>query len=124
MKPGTTRFLDRAAQAVEAAAALHDEGALDPAAGRAYYAMLYTAKALLNERGLRLRTHAAIEAALFRQWVEPGLLDAECHRWFRDALARRGRHTDDELLSDDVERLIDQARAFLDAVRRLQARDA
>jgi uncharacterized protein (UPF0332 family) len=54
-------------------------GAPDAAAARAFYALLYAAKALLNERGVRLHAHARIAAA-----VDPPLRDA-----LTDAIARR-----------------------------------
>ena len=63
MQPGTDKLQAKAARALAAAEAALEAGAADVAAGRAFYALLYAAKARLNETGLRLRTHARIAAA-------------------------------------------------------------
>ncbi len=53
MKEGTRNLLGKAERAIQAATALlHSVGA-EFAAGRAYYAMFYTAEALLHERDQR-----------------------------------------------------------------------
>ena len=52
MKEETGKFFDKAPDAILAAKVLLKEKALDFAAGRAYYAMFYTAQALLIEMGL------------------------------------------------------------------------
>jgi hypothetical protein len=59
MKPKSRRLLDKAARAIRAAETLLREGDADFAAGRAYYAMFYSAEALLFERGLQFRKHGA-----------------------------------------------------------------
>lgn len=48
MKDTTRQLFDRAADAIEAAEILLNNEKTDIAAGRAYYAMFYTAEALLN----------------------------------------------------------------------------
>lgn len=47
------KLLDKAGRAIHAAETLLREGDADFGAGRAYYAMFYTAEALLAEKGLR-----------------------------------------------------------------------
>ena len=63
MKPGSDKLLAKAERALTAAHAALEGGAPDLAAARAFYAILNAAKVELNERGLRLRTHARIAAA-------------------------------------------------------------
>ncbi|MBI4639227.1 MAG: HEPN domain-containing protein [Candidatus Tectomicrobia bacterium] len=59
MKEETQKLLDKASRAIHAAETLLQEGDVDFAAGRAYYAMFYTAKGLLNEKGLRFRRRSS-----------------------------------------------------------------
>jgi len=59
MKAETERLLDKAEHAIRAAEILLDADEKDFAAGRAYYAVLYVAEALLVEQGKRFRKHAA-----------------------------------------------------------------
>ena len=63
MKENTAKLLDRAQDAIEAADILLTNEKVDISAGRAYYAMFFTAEALLNEIGLDLNTHSAVHAA-------------------------------------------------------------
>jgi hypothetical protein len=114
MQPGTTILLGKARRALAAAEAGLESGAPDAAAGRAFYAVLYAAKARLNERGLRLRTHARIAAAYA---TLPALAGAPPET-VQAALALRAQlATDpDGLDYGDATRLVEQARAFVGAV--------
>lgn len=115
MQPGTDKLLAKATRAVAAADAALDAGAADVAAGRAFYAMLYAAKARLNESGLRLRTHARIAAA----YAALPEVDEAPGEWLDEALALRRRlATDPEGLElAAAEALLDRARRFVAAVR-------
>jgi uncharacterized protein (UPF0332 family) len=53
MKEESGKLLDKAARAIKAAETLLKAGSVDFAAGRAYYAMFFTAEALLLDKGLR-----------------------------------------------------------------------
>jgi uncharacterized protein len=55
MKEETAKLLEKASRAIAAARTLLATGDADFAAGRAYYAMFYTAEALLAEKGRRYR---------------------------------------------------------------------
>ena len=117
MHPGTATLLAKAERAAHAATAALENGAPEIAAGRAFYAILYAAKVVLNERGLRLRTHARIVAALARiDGADATTLSA----WLGDAVARRRSHDTAEPTHEDVtslcaraERAIAIARAHL-----------
>ncbi len=121
MKDESTKLLDKASRAVDAAEVLLAAGQADFAASRAYYAMFYAAEALLVERGLRFRKHGGVHSAFGRELVKTGLVDAKFHRWLLDAFDKR-------LLSDygvealvtarDAREVIDQASDFVDEARR------
>ncbi len=120
MREGTEKFLTKAARAVATAERLLAEGAVDLAAGRAYYGMMYAAKALLNEKGVRHHTHAGVRAALEVHWTTPGALDRKFLLWLQEADARRRCDGVDHAgwVLDDVNRLVERAREFLTAALR------
>jgi len=86
---------EAAAYLVKAEAALEDARVLagaerHPAAiGRAYYAMLHAAQALLVAADVRFRKHAAVHAAFGRELTRRGIIDPMYHQWLIDALAAR-----------------------------------
>jgi uncharacterized protein (UPF0332 family) len=111
VQPGTDKLFAKAARAAAAGAAALDAGAPDVAAGRAFAAMIHAAKALLNEHGLRLRTHAHIAAALQR-FGAAALAD-----WLGAAMTRRRSGDAGELTFDEAAELVERARVFVSAAR-------
>jgi len=109
VRPGTDKLFVKAERAAHAAAVALQAGAPDAAAARAFYAMLYAAKTLLNERGLRLHAHTRIAAALSGD-------DALLRTWLTAAIARR-RSGETEMTLTDAEQLVERARASVAAVR-------
>ena len=95
MTDETRKLLEKAKRALRAAETLQNAGDAEFAAGRAYYAMLHTAQALLRERGFRYRKHAGVHTAFGEHFAKAGLLDAKYHRWLLDAF--------DERLRDDYD---------------------
>jgi uncharacterized protein (UPF0332 family) len=120
MKPGTDKLLERARGAVETAAAARAEGRDAAAAQRAYYAMLYAAKALLNERGLRFLSHARVAEALQIELRGESGLAAEQVQWLADAQRRREEMISDglELTAGEADILLARARDFVRAAER------
>jgi len=122
MKEGTGQLLEKAERAIQAADALLASHGPEFAAGRAYYAMFYTAEALLHERGLAFSKHGALHAAYGKEFTKSGLLDPKFHRWLLDAFAVRLQEDYDAetLVSGErVEEMLEQARTFLAAAREL-----
>lgn len=121
MKEETRKLLDKAARAMRAAETLLQQGDVDFAASRVYYAMFYAAEALLNERDLRFRKHGGVHGAFGEHLAKTGLLDPKFHRWLLDAFDKRiqGDYGVEALLtSEDVVRMIEQAGEFLQEARR------
>jgi uncharacterized protein (UPF0332 family) len=85
VKEGTGRFLEKATRSIEAAEVLLRDGYAEFAAARAYFAMLYTAQALLAERGVAFHKHGSVHTLFGRDFAKTGLLDAKFHRWLLDA---------------------------------------
>jgi len=109
LKPGTDKLLIKAERAARVARLGLDAGAPQAAAGRAFYALLYAAKAILNERGLRPHAHVRIAAALPR---EHGHLREQ----LSDAIARR--RDGEEMEYGEAEDLVERARTCVGDVRR------
>ena len=121
MKSESRLLLSKAERAIRAAEALVQADESDFAAGRAYYAMLYAAEALLFERGLQFRKHSAVHSAIGEQLVRRGVLDARFHRWLLDAFDVRIQAdygVDALITADEAKAVIAQAREFvLEAAR-------
>ena len=122
MKETSEKLLEKASRAVRAAEILLQEGDLDSAAGRTYYAMFYVAEALLFEKGLQFRKHSGVHSAFGEHFAKAGLLDSKFHRWLLNASDKRIQAdygVDAVLSGDDVEVVLVQAREFLGEARRL-----
>jgi len=127
MKDDTRKLFEKAERALRAAQSLLDIGDAEFAAGRAYYAMLFVAEALLYERGQGFSKHGAVQAAFGKEFAKTGLLDAKYHRWLIDAFDMRLQtdyQVDVNVSAPVVETMIEQAREFLAAGRRLLERPA
>jgi uncharacterized protein (UPF0332 family) len=125
MKESTQRLLAKAARAINAAGRLLDGGDADFAAGRAYYAMLYVAQALLNERGLKFRKHGGVHSAMGEHFVKTGLLDVKYHRWLLAAFGRRiaGDYDTEAVITvDEVHEMLVHAGEFLEVGGKLLSR--
>ena len=118
MKEATQKLLDKAARVLKIAERLRAEEDGEFAVGRAYYAMFYTAEALLNEKGHRFRKHSGVHSAFREHFVRNGLLAGKYHRWLLEAFSQRitGDYgIDSDLTAEDAAVLISQAREFLKA---------
>jgi uncharacterized protein (UPF0332 family) len=116
VKPGTDKLLARAARALSVAERALGGGAADIAAARAYGAMIAAAKALLNEKGLRLVSHAAVAAA-FEKHAGADVGEGRAAR-LREVLARRERGGREDVATsfEDARVMVERAREFVAAV--------
>ena len=120
MKEEVRKLLAKANRTLQAAETLLRGGDSESAAGRCYYAMLHAAQALLRDRELRYRKHAAVHAAYGEHFAKTRLLDPKYHRWLLDAFDERLRGDYDIDASFDPESVtkrIEQAREFLAAAK-------
>ncbi len=109
-------LLGKARENLQAAALLRREGFLAIAASRAYYAMFYTAEALLLARGLTFSSHAAVIAAFGREFAKTGLLEPRFHRHLIDLqnLRQSGDYdTDAAVTAEEVDAALQWAQDFL-----------
>lgn len=120
MKEGTHHLLGKAERAIQAAETLLSTVGAEFAAGRAYYAMFYTAEALLHERDLKFSKHGTVHGAYGKEFAQSGLLEPKFHRWLINAFDARILDDYDagSLVSGErVTEMLEQARAFLAAAR-------
>lgn len=121
VKRKTEQLLAKAQDAIEAAELLLRGGKNSFAAGRAYYAMFYTAQALLFERGLEFRKHGGVHAAFGKHFAKTRELDVKFHRYLLEAFESRleaDYGVDIVLRSSAVSEIVQRAREFLAAARR------
>jgi uncharacterized protein (UPF0332 family) len=85
MKAEVAGLLEKAASSRRAAVLLAAQDYLDFAASRAYYALFYTAEALLLAEGLAFSSHAAVIAGFGKMFAKSQRLDPRFHRYLIDA---------------------------------------
>ncbi|HEX5836687.1 MAG TPA: HEPN domain-containing protein [Anaerolineales bacterium] len=120
MKENTAKLLNKPQDAIEAADLLLTNEKIDIAAGRAYYAMFYTAEALLNEMDLDFNKHSGVHAAFGKHFAQTKVLDPKFHRWLIDSFDKRliGDYGVEATLQlDVVAAMIHQAQEFLEAAK-------
>jgi uncharacterized protein (UPF0332 family) len=115
------KLLEKARRAIHAAETLLQHEEVEFAAGRAYYAMFYTAEALLSEKGLHSHRHGGVHALFGQEFIKTGLMDAKFHRFLLDAFDRRLQADygfDIILRAEEVAGMIEQAHEFLREARK------
>lgn len=114
MKPGSDKIVARALRALERAEEHVHGGAPDRAAERAYHAIVYAARALLNESGDRTRSHDEVRSRV--EALSPPAPDR-----LLQALARSvaWRESGEPLDPADAERLVALAGPAVRDVREL-----
>ena len=116
MKTKTEQLLAKAQDAIEAAELLLQAGKNSFAAGRAYYAMFYTAEALLFEKGLEFRKHGGVHAAFGKHFAKTREVDPRYHRYLIEAFESRleaNYGVDIVLSTSAVNDIIQRAEEFL-----------
>lgn len=120
MKPEADRFLEKVGRMLRAAEVLLRAGDAESAVGRAYYAMLHSAQALLREKGMTYRKHSGAHSAYGEHFAKTGVLDPKFHRWMLAAFTLRlkGDYDFEALITPEAaSEVIAQAREFLQTAR-------
>ncbi|HEX3526644.1 MAG TPA: HEPN domain-containing protein [Thermoanaerobaculia bacterium] len=120
MTPEVSDYWLRAVQALRTSEALV-EADPDASASRAYYAAFYAVSALFAFQQQSFTKHTAVEQAVHRDLVKPGLWPVEAGRAFSWLASLRytgdygGR---DHVLPDDAKSAVERARLVLETVRK------
>lgn len=69
-----SELIEKAKDSLDAAKSLFENGFYDFSVGRSYYAMFYTAEAVLLTKNLSFSKHSAVIAAFGKEFVKPAIL--------------------------------------------------
>ncbi|MFB6272642.1 MAG: HEPN domain-containing protein [Salinibacter sp.] len=119
MQEATEDALTRAKNNLDGARRDFEAGDYNRAVSGAYYAMLYAARAALNEAGKAPKSHQGVQHQLWETYVKDGPLDASYHSLLSQAEGER-LDADYELTPsfsvEDAEQWITRAEDFVDTV--------
>lgn len=118
------QLLAKARRSIKAAERLLQDGDYDFAVSRAYYAMFYTAQALLLTREVRRSKHSGVIGAFQETFVKPGDVPERFFHLLRDGFEDRaeGDYGFAEIGREQAEAGIEAARQFVDEMaRRLES---
>jgi len=103
VKKEVQRLLEKADHALEVAKVLEQQGFIQDASSKIYYAMFYAAQALLKAENIEVVKHSAVESALGYHFAKTGRIDPKYHRLLINARKIR------EIVDYDIqEEMIDQ----------------
>lgn len=118
-------LLQKAQVNIDATELLLREGIYDIAASRSYYAMFYTAEALLYSIGLSFSSHSAVIAAYGKEFAKTNLIPPEYHRYLIESFESRqvaDYGVESIMTATKILEFLDQANGFLrEAYKYLQA---
>ena len=116
--------LGRAEKALKSAKLLEENGELEDAASRAYYAMFHATRALLFSKGMNAKTHKGVISLFGEKIVKQGIMSEEYADMLRKAFDLRQK-SDYEIYTETsvelVKEVIKNAEQFIEKVKELVA---
>ena len=116
--------LGRAEKALKSAKLLEENGELEDAASRAYYAMFHATRALLFSKGVNAKTHKGTISLFGEKIVKQGIMSEEYADMLRKAFDLRQK-SDYEICAEAsvelVKEVIKNAEQFIERVKELVA---
>jgi len=116
--------LGRAEKALKSAKLLEENGELEDAASRAYYAMFHATRALLFSKGMNAKTHKGVISLFGEKIVKQGIMSEEYADMLRKAFDLRQK-SDYEIYTETsvelVKEVIKNAEQFIERVKELVA---
>ena len=113
-------LLERADEKLSAAQSLLDNGFYSDSVSRAYYAMLYAARALLSTKAINPKTHKGVLSELAKEYVKTGELDPSTFELLASSQEDR-EDADYGLLANmtekEAKRVAKGAETFIEAVK-------
>jgi uncharacterized protein (UPF0332 family) len=119
--PEIQLYLERAHQDLQAAQSNLAQGFYGVAVSRAYYAMFYSANALLASKGISRSKHSGVHSAFGEQFVRVGLIEAEYAKMLGQAFDSRLDSDYDILFSAErslAEEILRDAQRFVERTER------
>jgi uncharacterized protein (UPF0332 family) len=111
--------LEQTDESLRAARLLLAEKMFRPSVNRSYYAMFYTALAVLSMKGFGSSKHAGVISLFDKEFVKQGIFDIELSKWFHEAFEVRQRVDYRELFPVSKERatqILKNAESFVSRV--------
>lgn len=125
-RESSKRFVEasllRAEKALRSAKILEENGELEDAVSRAYYAMFHAARAILFSKGVKAKTHRGTISLFGEKIVKEGVLSREFADMLRKALDLRQKSDYElyaELDEELVEEVIKNAGKFVEKIKEL-----
>jgi uncharacterized protein (UPF0332 family) len=101
MKKEVQKLLEKSDHALKVAEFLYQQGFIQDAGSKLYYAMFYATQALLKSEGIEVIKHSAVESALGYHFAKTGKIDPKYHRMLINARNIR------EIIDYDIQEEID-----------------
>jgi len=119
-------ILNEAKESLDAAKSLFDAGFYDFSVGRSYYAMFYTAEAVLLTKNLFFSKHSAVIAAFGKEFVKPAILPKKLREYMVSAfdirqLADYG--ASGSISEERAQSLIEETKEFIRTIEGYLMRD-
>lgn len=122
-----TCLVEKAEEDIRAAEILVKEGICRIAVSRAYYAMFYTAEALLLTKGLAFSSHKGVISNFGREFIKSGVFDKKFQKTLRNIFELRQNCDYDSLPEIDegkTKQALQNAKEFLNEAKSyLEAKD-
>jgi len=118
-------WMEKSFESIEAAHSEYRAGRLTPAVRNTYYSCFYALAAVLLKKGKTFKKHTAVRAALHRDLIKSGLLDASWGRFYNTIFDSRHEGDYEPLVrfeKDQVKEFIKQAEEFIKQMENLLAR--
>jgi len=80
-----SELIEKAKESLDAAKSLFESGFYDFSVGRSYYALFYTAEAVLLTKNLSFSKHSAVIAAFGKEFVKPAILPKKLREYMVSA---------------------------------------
>lgn len=113
---------DKAFESLDAARSDYAAGRLTPAVRNIYYACFYVLTAVLLKMEKDFKKHTAVRAALHRDLIKTGMLDASWGRFYNTIFDSRHEGDYQPLVTFEkrqVEEFLEQAKGFLQEMEKL-----
>jgi uncharacterized protein (UPF0332 family) len=115
-------WFEKADAVMQDARLLFQNGRLASCVNRLYYAVFYSASAVLVSQGKKYGKHSAVRSAVHRDFINTGLLDKEYGRMYDILLSRREQSDYQPLTAfsmDEVEMFLIKATEIVEAFKRI-----
>lgn len=112
-------LLHKARRSLDAAKELFSKGYYDFAVSRAYYAMFYSAEAVLLTKDLKFKKHSAVISMFGKEFVKTGKFEEKYHGYLLNAFREREKGDYDVFLfqgKEGAEEVLKNAEEFISAV--------